>query len=102
MIANGADAMRLWVEVAEEDGARIPSPRSFALKREDPDVVHALGEGATIASVPLVRSTGKPSKANFSIDGGILAAIDEAARRRKLTRSAFIEAMAREMLPRMA
>ena len=33
VIANGADAMRLWVEVAEASRDRVPSPRSFASMR---------------------------------------------------------------------
>jgi hypothetical protein len=52
--------------------------------------------------VPLVRETGKPVKANLSIDAGILAAIDEEAARRKLTRSGLVELMARRMLADMS
>jgi hypothetical protein len=52
--------------------------------------------------VPLVRETGKPVKANLSIDSGVLAALDEEAERRKLTRSAFVEMIARRMLTEMA
>ena len=61
----------------------------------------ALRDGAQLASVPLVRSTGKPVKANLSIDAGVLAALDDEAVRRKLTRSALVELLAREMLVRM-
>ena len=32
---------------------------------------------ATLAAVPLVRETGKPIKANLSMNSGILAALDE-------------------------
>jgi hypothetical protein len=49
--------------------------------------------------VPLIRETGRPIKANLSIDSGVLAAIDEAAERRKLTRSGLIELMAKTALP---
>ena len=51
----------------------------------------ALAAGASLAVVPLVRDTGKPVKANLSIDAGVLSAIDEEAARRKLTRSALVE-----------
>lgn len=101
-IANGADALRMWVEAAEEAREAVPPPRSFDALRDDPDVIETLSEGATVVTVPLVRATGRPTKANLSIDGGVLAAIDAEAAKRKLTRSAFIEAMAREMLHRMA
>ncbi|MCL2716136.1 MAG: type II toxin-antitoxin system HicB family antitoxin [Alphaproteobacteria bacterium] len=70
--------------------------------REDPEVIEALGEGASVTSVPLILETGKPAKANLSIDSGILAAIDAEATRRKLTRSAFIELMARHSLPELS
>jgi hypothetical protein len=64
-------------------------------------VAEALAAGASLAVVPLVRETGKPVKANLSIDAGVLAAIDEEAARRKLTRSALVELMARRMLAEM-
>ena len=38
-----------------------------------------------LASVPLVRESGKPVKANLSIDSGVLAVLDEEARARDLT-----------------
>jgi hypothetical protein len=70
--------------------------------RRDPEVAEALANGASLAAVPLVRPTGKPLKANLSLDSGILAAIDEEAARRKLTRSAFVEMIARRMLGEVA
>ena len=57
---------------------------------------------ASLAFVPLVRETGRPAKANLSIDDGILAAIDTEAARRKLTRSAFVELMAKHALAELA
>ena len=57
-----------------------------------------VASGTVLATVPLIRHSGKPVKANLSLDSGILGAIDAEAKRRKLTRSAFIEAVAREML----
>lgn len=66
------------------------------------EVKAALAEGAGLAAVPLVRETGKPIKANLSIDSGVLAALDEEAARRRLTRSAFVELLARTMLTKVA
>ena len=57
-----------------------------------------LAAGAQLATVPLVRATGRPVKANLSLDAGVLAALNAEADRRKLTRSALIELLAREML----
>ena len=101
-VANAAEAMRDWADVTAEFGSEIPKPRPLEVLRNDPDVAQALAEGASLASVPLVRETGKPAKANLSIDSGILTAIDAEASRRKLTRSAFIEMMAKHALPEMA
>ncbi len=53
------------------------------------------------ASWPTCRScsnSGRPVKANLSLDAGLLDAIDEAAKRRGLTRSAFLASAAREKI----
>jgi predicted RNase H-like HicB family nuclease len=100
-IVNAADAMRDWIEVTVEKGGLIPEPHAIETLLEDQDTSDAIGEGAVLAHIPLVRETGRPVKANLSIDAGILAAIDEQAERRKLTRSAFVELMARHALPKM-
>lgn len=99
---NAADALRDWTEVTEEDGDKVPPPRAAEAVCKDADVKAALADGARLASVPLIRATGKPVKANLSLDSGVLKALDDEAARRKLTRSAFIELLAREMLVRVA
>ena len=101
-IDNAVAALRDWVEVSEEHGDTVPSPRSPEKLRRDPEVAAALAEGATLASVPLIRETGRPVKANLSIDSGVLAAIDEAAERKKLTRSGMVELMAKTTLPQLS
>jgi len=100
-LANAAEALRDWVEVTEKGGGKVPAARPLEALRRDSEVKQALAEGAGLAAVPLVRETGKPVKANLSLDSGILAAMDEEAQRRKLTRSAFVELMARTMLPKV-
>ncbi len=101
-IVNAAEAMRDWVEVTVEKGGAIPEPRALEELLADQEISDEIGGGALLRSVPLVRESGRPVKANLSIDAGILAAIDAEAKRRKLTRSAFIELMARHALPEMA
>jgi predicted RNase H-like HicB family nuclease len=101
-LAHAVEALRDWVEVMESDGKAVPAPRALEELRRDPEVAAELAEGATLASVPLVRETGRPAKANLSIDAGILAAIDEEAARLKLTRSAFVELMAKRHLSKGA
>jgi len=101
-LINAAEALRDWIEVAQEAGEEVPVPEPLERLRRRRDIAKALAEGAVLASVPFVRETGKPIKANLSLDSGILAAIDEEAARRKLTRSAFVELLARELLPKVA
>src|SRR6202012_1948282 len=70
--------------------------RSAEKMRADPEVAAALAQGGILAYVPLVLDAGRPVKANLSLDAGLLNAIDEAAERRGLTRSAFRARAARE------
>ena len=100
-LANAAAALRDWAEVVEETSGSIPKPRTLEALRRTAEVKSALAEGAGIATVPLVRETGRPTKANLSIDAGVLAAIDEEAGRRKLTRSAMIQVLAKESLAKI-
>jgi predicted RNase H-like HicB family nuclease len=101
-LANAVAAMRDWAEVTEEAGGAVPAPRDPETVRTDEEVRGALAHGAMLASAPLVRETGRPAKANLSLDSGILAAIDAEASRQKLTRSAFVEWMARRVLAEVA
>jgi metal-responsive CopG/Arc/MetJ family transcriptional regulator len=48
--------------------------------------------------VPLIFDSGRPARANLSLDSGLLQAIDEAAQARGLTRSAFLASAAREKI----
>jgi len=97
-LRNAASAAVAWAQVALADGDTIPEPRPAEVVRRDRDVARALAEDAFIAVVPLVLDTGRPAKANLSLDAGLLAAIDEAAEARQLTRSAFIASAAREKI----
>ena len=101
MTAAG-DALRDWIDTVESGGGAIPPARPAEALRIDPEVSEALAEGACLAAILVVRSTGKPVRANLSLDQGIVSAIDAAARKRGVTRSAMVEILAREHLPEMA
>lgn len=96
-LAAAVEALRDWVEVVEEDGGTVPAPRSPDAVRADPEVVAALAEGAMLASVALLRHSGRPVKANLSLDSGVLAVLDAEAKRAGLTRSALVEAMTKRL-----
>jgi predicted RNase H-like HicB family nuclease len=101
-LRNAVEAVRLWAQDARASGEALPRPRSIDALRRDPDVVAALAEGAALSMVPLLLDSGRPAKANLSVDTGLLEAIDEAAEAHGLTRSAFLASAAREKIERGA
>jgi predicted RNase H-like HicB family nuclease len=97
-LVNAQEAVSLWADEMLAQGGEIPAPRAMEAALEDPDIAAAIGEGAALALVPLVRNSGQPTRANISLDRGLLEAIDEAAAARGLTRSAFLATAAREKI----
>jgi predicted RNase H-like HicB family nuclease/predicted RNA binding protein YcfA (HicA-like mRNA interferase family) len=98
LLQNAQEALRLWAEDALADGEALPAPRGFEEIAKEPDVAEALKQGAALAIVPLLIETGRAVKANLSLDAWLLAAIDDAAAARGLTRSAFLSSAAREKI----
>lgn len=97
-LSHAAEALSDWMAGRLEDGRSVPKPRTWAALKKDKDVVEALAEGAMMTLVPLVMTSGKAVRANLSLDEGLLRAIDEAARRNGVTRSAFLVTAAREKI----
>ncbi|MEQ1901922.1 MAG: type II toxin-antitoxin system HicB family antitoxin [Devosia sp.] len=97
-IRNAAEALAEWIGDELADGRKPPRPSAVPKILADKQVGRALAKGAILAFVPLVRDTGKLARANISIDAGLLADIDETARRGGVTRSAFLAAAAREKI----
>ena len=98
LLTNAQEALQLWAEDAIDRGEALPKPRGIEVIRKDRDVARDLADGGALAIVPLVMETGRPVKANLSLDAGLLAAIDEAAAARGVTRSAFLSSAAREKI----
>ncbi len=96
-MANASDAAADWADDVRKEG-EVPAPRSVADVVADPDIREATDDGAVLALVPLIVDSGKPARANLSIDSGLLDAIDEAAKRAGVTRSAFLAAAARDKI----
>jgi predicted RNase H-like HicB family nuclease len=97
-LANAANAASAWAEVVRADGFSIPKPRAIEALRNDPEVAAEIAAGAALSIVPLIVETGRPAKANLSLDAGLLQAIDEAADAKGLTRSAFVASAVREKI----
>jgi predicted RNase H-like HicB family nuclease len=98
-LTNAIDAVRDWILDAREDGEDIPHPRDMlSLKISDEDVAEDLQRGAAFVMIPVLIDSGRPAKANLSLDSGLLEAIDAAAKEHGLTRSSFIATAAREKI----
>jgi predicted RNase H-like HicB family nuclease len=97
VVANAIDALSEWAADEIAEGRDLGTPRSYAQLLRSKEFSE-LGRGGMIATVPLIIETGKATRANVSMDAGILAAIDEEAARRGLTRSSFLASAAREKI----
>jgi predicted RNase H-like HicB family nuclease len=95
--ANAIEALSEWIQDARAE-SKEPKPSSIEQLRRDPDVNAAIAEGGIFIAVPLVVESGRPVKANISLDQGLLDAIDAEAQRVGLTRSAFLASAAREKI----
>ena len=93
VMPNACEALELWFE----DAASV-TPRRLEDIRNAAAV--DLAAGAFVIAVPRIRRSGKPVRANISLDRGMLDAIDRAAAERRLTRSAFLADAARNEIER--
>jgi len=90
LIANASEALALHLE-----GEPLPHARSLAALRSDQDVAEELAGGAFLVAVPLISLSGRTVKANITMDAGLLDAVDQTAKSRGLTRSAYLADLAR-------
>lgn len=79
-----AEALALYVEDMEEDGEEMPEPSSLETVVADPDNAGALA----FIVVPAPKT--ETVRVNVSFRASALSRIDAAAKRRKLSRSAFL------------
>ncbi len=100
-IADATSAVGEWVAAVRSKGVAIRTPRLRSDVVSDPEVAF---DAATesVVMVPAIIETGRSVKANISLDAGQLAAIDDEARRRGLTRSTFIVSAALAQITRLA
>ena len=88
-LVNAEEALRDYVIEAEEAGDAITPPT--LMERVTTPAGHML------VSVPFIRVSGRRVRASLTLDAGIAAFIDGEARRRNMTRTAFVEWMARRI-----
>jgi len=95
-IVDATSAVREWAESRLAKRSALPAARPVAELLRQGEIDIAAGESAVM--IPLALDSGRPIRANLSLDAGLLAAIDAEASRRGLTRSAFIASAAREKI----
>ena len=88
-IADATAALRIFAADMIADGEDVPVPRTLKQMAADGDGPEA-GEAAFSALIPLLLDNGRPVRANISLDAGLLETIDAEAKRRGVTRSAFL------------
>ena len=93
-VRHGCEALAFHVEGLVADGARIPPPRSIDAIKADADLAD-WRQGADFVLIPLLLDRGSSRRVNISLDRGLLEAIDDEARERRMTRSAFLASAAR-------
>lgn len=96
-VSNAIEAVAFHVQGLVADGAPIPKPRSIEAVRTDKTLRDILPD-ATFVYIPLVQDRGTARRINVSLDPGLIEAIDEAAKDRGMTRSAFLSSAARREL----
>ncbi|RRH71390.1 type II toxin-antitoxin system HicB family antitoxin [Falsigemmobacter faecalis] len=87
------EALDLWFEDMPD-----VEPASLNVIRARADVRDAVAAGAVLMTVPYIPADTALERVNVSMERGLLRAIDETAKARKMTRSAFLASAARREL----
>ena len=88
-MVNAEEALRDYAIEAVKDGEEIAPPSDLE-RVETP-------AGQALVSVPLIRLSGRSVRTHMTLDEGVAAFIDGEARRRGMTRTAYVEWMARRV-----
>lgn len=96
--ANAIAALREWAVDWLDQSDELPAARTVEEMRQDETLFDDFTPNTLVMSLPLFLDSARPMKANVSMEAGLLAEIDEAARRRGLTRSGFLASAARDKI----
>ena len=86
---NAEEALRDYALEAERDGTDIVQPSAIESVESE--------AGSALVSIPLIRLSGRRVRANLTLDEGVAEFINSEARRRHMTRTAYVEWMARRI-----
>lgn len=87
------EALDLWFEDMPD-----VTPASLDTIRKMPEVAEAMAAGGVLLPVPYIPADNALERVNISMERGLLRAIDETAKARGMTRSAFLASSARREL----
>lgn len=93
LVSLASEALSLHLEDAD-----LPEARTLDKVRSDEDVAKDLREGAVLIAIPFFEANADTTAASITMDVGLLMQIDETAKERGLTRSSFLEYLARREL----
>ena len=88
-IINAEEALRDCALEAERDEDAIVPPSAFESVKPP--------SGSALVAIPLIRLSGRRVRANLTLDEGVAEFINSEARRRRMTRTAYVEWMARRI-----
>lgn len=91
--AAATEALDLWFE---DQPDTAPTPLDTLRKRVD--VAEELAAGGVLLPVPYIPADTAVERVNVTLERGLLRAIDETAKGRGMTRSAFLASAARREL----
>jgi hypothetical protein len=95
-IAAARKSLMLFAEDMEDDGERLPKPRTIAELRRDKEVRESFADGdAFFIAVPLIRNTGRTRRVALDLDVALIEMIDHVRGQANLTRKAWFEQLAR-------
>lgn len=93
-IAAAVEALAGHVAAMRDDGDKVPQPRTLDALRKDKRAAADM-KGCVMVAIPLLDIGGRQTRVNISATRRDIEAIDAAAKRRGLTRSAFLIEAAR-------
>ena len=87
---EGEELLREFIKM-EYDAKGLEPPKPYDFNSVD------VPPGGVLLAIPLLKSSGHAVRVHMQLDEGVLAFIDGEAKRRKMTRTAYVEWMARRI-----
>ena len=90
-VKYGTEALQFHIEGMVEDGDALPKPRAIDAIAGDNEFKQDVIDNV-IVYIPVIPRVGKSQQFNFKLDIGLMNAVDHAAKRQDVTRTAFVAA----------